>query len=306
MPRRLPPLNSLRAFEAAARHLSFTRAAGELHVTPAAISHQIKALEDHLGLRLFRRLNRSLLLTEAGQACLPGLSRAFDGMAEALERLRVQDCSGSLTVSVAPSLAAKWLVPRLERFQEVCPEIDVRISATTQLVDFARDDVDLAIRYGAGRWPGLEAQLLLAAEAFPVCAPTLPDGNPPLRAPQDLRHHVLLHDESGLAIPGYPDWDMWLRAAGVMDVDASRGPRFSQASLALDAAAAGRGVALAFSVVAAADLAAGRLIRLFELGIPSAFAYYVVSPASTADRPKVQAFRRWLLAEAGREPVAPS
>ncbi|HET6518976.1 MAG TPA: transcriptional regulator GcvA [Geminicoccaceae bacterium] len=305
MGRRLPPLNALRAFEAAARHLSFTRAAEELHVTQAAVSHQIKALEEHLGVRLFRRLNRALLLTDAGQACLPGLSEAFDRMAEAVERLRVRDCAGPLTVSVPPGFAAKWLVPRLERFQELCPEIDVRVSATMRHVDFAREDVDLAVRYGAGRWPGLHAEPLLATEVFPVCAPTLPAGPRPLRTPDDLRHHALLHDDSAASIPGYPDWAMWLRAAGVAGgVDPSRGPRFNHANLVLEAAAAGRGVALALSAVAAADLAAGRLIRPFDLGVPTGFAYHVVCPPALADRPKVRAFCHWLRAEVERDGAA--
>ena len=297
MARRLPPLNSLRAFEAAARHLSFSEAAEELHVTPAAISHQIKALEEHLGMKLFRRLNRAVLLTDAGQACLPGLSEAFDRMAAALERLRVQGCGGPLTVSVAPSFAAKWLVPRLDRFRELCPQTDVRISATMQLVDFWRDDVDLAIRRGVGPWPGVQAELLLPTEAFPVCAPTLLEGSQPLRVPEDLRDHVLLHDDSGTHADGYPDWAIWLRAAGVEGIDPSRGPRFNHASLALDAAIVGRGVALALSAVAADDLAAGRLVRPFELTVPTSFAYYVVCPPAAAERPKVQAFRRWLRAE---------
>jgi LysR family glycine cleavage system transcriptional activator len=304
MTRRLPPLNSLRAFEAAARHLSFTRAAEELHVTPAAISHQIKALEDHLGVKLFRRLSRAVLLTEAGQACVAGLSDAFDRMAVALERLRAQECSGSLTVSTSPALAAKWLVPRLERFQQLHPEIDVRVSAAMRLVDFAREDVDVAIRYGPGSYPGLLAELLLTNEVVPVCAPALVEGARPLRTPQDLRHHALLHDDTSTSDGAYPNWPMWLRAAGLEDIDPSRGPRFDYPGLVLDAAAAGRGVALALSTVAAADLAAGRLVTPFAVAAPTPFAYYVVCPEATAERPKVAAFRRWLRAEADRNSAA--
>jgi LysR family transcriptional regulator, glycine cleavage system transcriptional activator len=301
MARRLPPLNSLRAFEAAARHLSFTRAAEELHVTPAAISHQIKALEDHLGVKLFRRLNRAVLLTDAGQACVSGLSEAFDRMAAALERLRAQDCGGPLTVSTSPAFASKWLVPRLERFQERCPEIDVRVSAAMRLVDFAREDVDVAIRYGPGRYPGLLAQLLLTNEVVPVCAPALLENPRSLGAPQDLRHHMLLHDDMPTSDGAYPNWAMWLHAAGVEGVDPSRGPRFDYAGLVLEAAAAGRGVALALSTIAAADLAAGRLVRPFAVAVPIPFAYYVVCPEATAGRPKVEAFRRWLRAEVERD-----
>ena len=301
MGRRLPPLNSLRAFEAAARHLSFTRAADELHVTPAAISPQIKALEEHLGVPLFRRLNRAVMLTDAGQACLPGLSEAFDRMAAVLERLRVQDCGGPLTVSTSPAFAAKWLVPRLERFQERCPEIDVRVSAAMRLADFAREDVDVAIRYGPGRYPGLLAELLLTNEVVPVCAPALLEGPRPLRAPQDLCHHTLLHDDTSTSDGAYPNWAMWLRAAGVEGVDASRGPRFDYPGLVLDAAAAGHGVALALSTIVAADIVAGRLVKPFAVGVPTPFAYYVVCPEATAGRPKVEAFRRWLRAEVERD-----
>jgi LysR family transcriptional regulator, glycine cleavage system transcriptional activator len=298
--RRLPPLNSLRAFEAAARHLSFARAAEELHVTPAAISHQIKALEDHLGVKLFRRINRAVLLTEAGQACVAGLSDAFDRMAAALERLRAQECSGSLTVSLPPALAAKWLVPRLEGFQELYPEIDVRVSAAMRLVDFSREDVDVAIRYGTGTYPGLLAELLLTNEVVPVCAPPLLEGPHRLRAPEDIRHCTLLHDDTPTSDGAYPNWAMWLRAAGLEDVDPSRGPRFDYSGLVLEAAAAGRGVALALSTVVAADIAAGRLVTPFAVAVPTPFAYYVVCPQATAGRPKVAAFRRWLRAEAER------
>ena len=304
MPRRLPPLNSLRAFEAAARHLSFTRAAEELHVTPAAISHHVKALEEHLGVKLFRRLNRAVLLTHAGQACVAGLSDAFDRMAVALERLRAQEFSGPLTVSTSPALAARWLVPRLERFQELCPEIDVRVSAAMRLVDFAREDVDVAIRYGTGSYPGLLTELLLTNEVVPVCAPALLEGPRLLRAPEDLRHHTLLHDDTRTSDGAYPNWAMWLRAAGLEDVDPSRGTRFDYPGLVLEAAAAGDGIALALSTVAAADIAAGRLVRPFEVVVPTPFAYYVVCPQATAERPKVAAFRRWLTTEAERDPTA--
>ena len=303
MTRNLPPLNSLRAFEAAARHLSFARAAEELHVTPAAVSHQIKALEERLGIKLFRRLNRAVLLTDAGQACVAGISDAFDRMAVALDRLRAQECSGPLTVSTSPALAVKWLIPRLEGFQELYPEIDVRVSAAMRLVDFAREDVDVAIRYGTGSYPGLLVELLLANEVVPVCAPALLEGARPLRAPEDLRHHTLLHDDTRTSDAAYPNWAMWLRAAGLEDVDPARGPRFDYPGLVLEAAAAGRGVALALSTVAAADLAAGRLVTPFALAVPTPFAYYVVCPRTTAERPKVAALRRWLRAEADRDRV---
>jgi LysR family transcriptional regulator, glycine cleavage system transcriptional activator len=201
-------------------------------------------------------------------------------------------------------LAAKWLVPRLERFQQLHPEIDVRVSAAMRLVDFAREDVDVAIRYGPGSYLGLLAELLLTNEVVPVCAPALVEGARPLRTPQDLRHHALLHDDTSTSDGAYPNWPMWLRAAGLEDIDPSRGPRFDYPGLVLDAAAAGRGVALALSTVAAADLAAGRLVTPFAVAAPTPFAYYVVCPEATAERPKVAAFRRWLRAEADRNSAA--
>src|SRR4051794_36642926 len=191
---RLPPLNSLRAFEAAARHLSFAEAAAELHVTPAAISHQIKALEADLGVKLFRRFNRAVRLTDAGQACLPGLRDGFERIAEAVARARQGDSVGVLTVTASPAIAAKWLVPRLERFRERHPSIDLRIDASMRLVDFTREDVHVGLRYGGGKYPGLHTELLLRSEVFPVCAPALLKGKHPLREPEDLRHHTLIHD----------------------------------------------------------------------------------------------------------------
>lgn len=293
MARRLPPLNALRAFEAAARHLSFTRAAAELHVTQAAISHQVKALEVHLGRPLFRRLNRALLLTEDAQMYGGGLREAFDMIDAATTRLQAGDSRGVLTVSVLPSFAAKWLVPRLGRFRAAHPGIDVRLAPSTELVDFARDDVDIGIRAGAGHYPGLRTVRLLAEDMFPVCAPALIDGEPPLHEPADLRRHTLLHDD------GYAAWGLWLRAAGASAVEAEQGPIFLDASMALLAAAAGQGVALARGELAAGDLADGRLVRPFALSLPAEFAYYVVCPEGYAERPKVRAFREWLLAEAG-------
>lgn len=295
---RLPPLNALRAFESAARHLSFAEAAAELHVTPAAISHQIKALEADLGVKLFRRLNRAVRLTDAGQACLPGLRDGFERIAEAVARARQGDSVGVLTITASPGLAAKWLLPRLERFRARHPNIDLRIDASMRLVDFAREDVHVGLRYGAGKYPGLHTEQLLRSEIFPVCAPSLLKGEHPLREPADLRHHTLIHDETIPLDPQGPDWAMWLRAAGVTDIDASRGLRFNQIALALDAAIDGRGVTLTRDVFAAADLAAGRLVRPFGKAMPVGFAIYVVIPPALVTAPKVKAFRDWLFEEA--------
>jgi LysR family transcriptional regulator, glycine cleavage system transcriptional activator len=300
----LPPLNALRAFEAAARRQSFTDAATELHVTPAAISHQVRALEADLGVPLFHRRNRTVELTESGRILLPGLSQAFARVHEAVGQLRAHNDVGVLTVSTPPSLTAKWLVLRLHRFRDRHPEIDVRISATMELADFGRGDADLGIRYGAGHYPGLHAERLLEDQVFPVCSPVLLDGAPPLEAPADLRAHALIHDDAADRNPLAPTWAMWLKAAGVDGVDTNRGLRFSGTHLALDAAVAGRGVALANAVLAVADIAAGRLVRPFGLGLPDRFAYYLVCLPGALERPKVRAFCQWLREEAAESTAA--
>ena len=290
--RRLPPLSSLRAFEAAARHLSFTRAAAELHVTQAAVSHQVKALEEWLGLKLFRRQNRNVFLTEAGQAYLPAVREAFDGLAEATRRLRQRDGESKLTVTVTLSFAAKWLMPRLGRFRRLHPEIEFRIDATDRNVDLTREEADLGLRYGSGSWPGLKARRLMSEELFPVCSPGLAAE---LRRPEDLARHTLLHDEMR------QDWRMWLLAAGVKGVDPTRGPAFNNSAMCVQAAIDGEGVALGRSALVAADVAAGRLVRPFAVNLPTEFAYYVVVAPQAEELPRVKAFVEWLAAEAATE-----
>src|SRR5215469_11771535 len=299
MPERLPPLNALRTFEAAARHLSFTAAAEELCVTAAAVSHQIRSLEEHLGTELFHRTNRSLVLTEAGMLLLPDVRDAFARLINATRGLRRHAIAGPLTVAVSPSFAAKWLVPRLSRFRARCPEIEVKLISSSELVDFGREDVDLAIRYGNGLYPGLHSELLTATEFFPVCSPKLARGPPPLVAPDDLRHVVLLHDEVPIALPMVPSWETWLRAAGVTGVDAAQGPRFNTSYFTLEMAVSGMGVALAQSTLVSADLAEGRLMRLFSVSIPVELSFFVVGPPATFEKPKVKAFRDWLHEEMG-------
>jgi len=294
----LPPLSALRAFEAAARHMSFSKAATELHVTPAAISHQIHALEEDLGIRLFHRMNRSIELTASARILFPGLSEAFAGIQSSVRRLRAHNDTGTLTVTASPSFAAKWLVLRLHRFQEQRLEVDVRISATDDVVDLTKGDFDIAIRYGAGHYPGLDVELLLKNEVFPACSPQLLSAGPPLRTPDDLTLHNLIHDQAVERDPLAPTWPMWLKAAGVKNVPATTGLSFNNMHLALDAAIAGHGVVLAQSTIAAADLAAGRLVRLFTLALPDQFAYYIVTAPGALERPKVQAFRDWLRCEA--------
>jgi LysR family glycine cleavage system transcriptional activator len=294
----LPPLSALRAFEAAARHMSFTRAADELHVTPAAISHQIHALEEDLGVRLFHRLSRSIELTASAKVLLPGLTEAFAGIQSSVRRLRAHNDTGTLTVTASPSFAAKWLVLRLHRFQEQCAEVDVRISATDEVVDLTKGDFDIAVRYGAGNYPGLDVELLFTDEVFPACSPQLLATGAPLRTPDDLSLHNLIHDQTVERDPLVPTWPMWLKAAGVKNVPAAAGLSFNNMHLALDAAIAGHGVVLAHSAIAAADLAAGRLVRLFTLALPDQFAYFIVTASGALERPKVRAFRDWLRCEA--------
>jgi LysR family transcriptional regulator, glycine cleavage system transcriptional activator len=292
----LPPLSALRAFEAAARLKSFTKAADELSVTPAAISHQIHALEADLGVGLFHRGNRTVELTASARLLLPGLSDAFNGIQASVRRLRAHNDTGTLTVTASPSIAAKWLVLRLHRFQ--CPQIDVRISTSDEIVDLTKGDFDLAIRYGAGRYPGLDVELLLKNEVFPASSPRLLETGPPLRAPEDLLQHALIHDQAVDRDPLAPTWAMWLKAAGVTGAPAAPGLTFSVGYMALDAAIAGHGVVLAYSTIAEADLAAGRLVRLFSLALPDLFAYYIVTAPGALERPKVRAFRDWLRQEA--------
>jgi LysR family transcriptional regulator, glycine cleavage system transcriptional activator len=300
--RKLPPLNALRSFEVAARYASFTKAAQELLVTPAAVGQQVRQLEDIMGVRLFRRENRMLVLTPAGEACLPGVHEGFAHLVAAVSRAKPQAKTRRLTVSVAPSFAAKWLLPRLSDFESRHPEIDVHVDASMRVVDLHDGAADPAIRYGAGHYPGLRVERLLGEEVIPVCSPSLRDGERPLRTPADLAEHTLLHDDSPDNDPSCPTWAMWLRAAGVIRPDASRGPHFSQSSMVLEAAVLGQGVALAKATIAAADLAAGRVVGLFEMSLPLAFSYHLVYPPIAAQSTKAKSFRTWLFEQALRAP----
>jgi LysR family glycine cleavage system transcriptional activator len=296
--RRLPPLNALRAFEAAARHMNFSRAADELSVTPGAVSQQIQNLEDYVGAALFKRTPKGLLLTDAAQTALPALREAFDRLGEAASLLTAAVDGRRVTVSAAPSFAAKWLVPRLGRFEAAHPEVDVWLSAGMELVDFATGEVDLAIRYGAGRYPGLEVVKLMTETVMPVASPELL-AEKPLQTPEDLAHHVLLHDGSPDADDSCPDWAMWLTARGIKGVDGARGPRFNQSSLVIEAAMNGRGVALAKRALAQADIDAGRLVAPLQINTAVDFAYYAVHPKAKGRLAQVKAFVKWLETEAG-------
>jgi LysR family transcriptional regulator, glycine cleavage system transcriptional activator len=289
--RRLPPLNALRAFEAAARHLSFTRAAGELHVTQAAVSHQIRALEERLGRKLFRRVGRNLFLTDAAQSYLADVRAAFDRIDEATRRLEARDRGGVLNATVLPSFAAMWLLPRLGRFRAAYPEIDVRLSSDSEMVDFARSDFDIGIRTGRGRWPGLRSDLILTERLTVVCSPELAK-SVPLKAPHDLAKVTLLHDEPR------ERWAIWFRRLGLDDVDPWRGPGFSHSNMVIQAAIAGQGVAVVGETLATDELKAGRLVRPFPETLPTDYSYYLVYLEAAAERPKIVAFREWVLAEA--------
>ncbi|MCA6300035.1 MAG: transcriptional regulator GcvA [Phenylobacterium sp.] len=295
--RRLPPLNALRAFEAAARHLNFSRAADELSVTPGAVSQQIQNLEDYVGAPLFRRTPKGLLLTDAAQTALPALREAFDGLAEAASLLTAAVDGRRLTLTAAPSFAAKWLVPRLGRFEAAYPQVDVWLSAGLDLVDLTAGEVDVALRYGAGRYPGMEVRRLIGETVIPVLSPELHAANP-LHGPEDLAKHLLLHDGSPDPDDSCPDWTMWLAARGVRDVDGARGPRFNQSSLVIEAAVNGRGVALAKRTLAQDDLDAGRLVAPLQIATAVDFAYYLVHPKAKGRLPQVKAFISWITAEA--------
>lgn len=284
----LPPLSALRAFEVAARHLSFKSAAEDLHVTPGAISQQIKLLEDRLGTPLFQRRTRRIELTEAGRVLLLPTQQAFRLLADAVARIRGSDNAKVLTVSLLPSFAALWFVPRLGHFRERYPEIDVRISATPRLAAVENDEADVVIRYGLGDYPGLHVEFLLADDLFPVCSPKLLEGLVPLREPADLARHTLLHDELR------QEWQLWMRAAGIEGLDISRGPSFSLWELAFQAAIAGQGVALGRSTLVEEYLASGKLVKPFRVSSHSRFGYYFVCLPERVREPKIAALRDWL------------
>ena len=287
--RKLPPLNALKAFEAAARHLSFTRAADELYVTQAAVSHQVKGLEEFLGVQLFLRRNRSLLLTQEGQTYYLELKEIFDHIVQATECVKFASQRGSLTISLPPSFAILWFVPRLSRFREAYPDIDVRIRAVDEVDGSLTDDVDVAIYYGAGKWPGLRAYKLHNEYLIPVCSPLLLSGTKPLREPRDLLNHTLLHDETRNA------WKDWFKLVGIDKDKGDNGPIFSHSNLALKAAVHGQGIALANNVLVKPEIDAGHLIQIFPEALPRQKSFYLVCRDSQSEVGKIATFRNWLL-----------
>lgn len=290
----LPSLTGLRAFEVAARHMSFTLAAAELNVTQTAVSHQIRRLEEQLGIPLFIRRNRTLLLTREARDYLPSIRSAFEELNRATERVRRLDREGVLTVSTTASLATKWLVSRVAAFQDANPGIEVRITTSAHLIDFRRDEVDMAVRYGLGSWAGLHASWLMAEHLFPVCSPNLLTDGKRLRRPEDLAHHTLLH-----TMVSREDWQLWLTASGLpLSLATRRGLMFDQGFMAVQAAVEGLGVALGRTHLVEADIAAGRLVAPFDMALPQDAGYYVVAPKASADLPKIALFRDWLIASA--------
>ncbi len=299
MSRPVLPLNALRAFESAARHLSFSRAADELAVTPGAVSQQIRLLEETIKAPLFKREPKGLLLTDLGRSAAPLVAEGLDRLRDASAILREPPRRRQVSISVAPSFASKWLMPRLDDFHLQHPEIEVWVSADMQPVDFSQGTTDLAIRYGAGAYPGHVSERLLIEAVLPVCSPALMQGPNPIRSPADLVHHVLLHDMSNDADSSRPDWSMWLMARGVKHAEARHGSRFNQSSLLIEAAVAGRGVALGKRTLAQADLAAGRLIAPFhDGGAVVDFAYHAVHPKERPLSPSARIFMDWIRRQA--------
>lgn len=294
-------LNALRAFEAAARYQSFSKAAAELDVTPAAVGQQVRLLESWLGVALFHRASTGthrLVPTDAALAALPDIRAGFDRLGMGLSRLKDSADSGMLTVTVSPAFAAKWLLPRIERFQHAHPDTDLRLDTNQRSVDFRVDGIDIGVRYGAGAWPGLSAVRMMDEEIYPVCSPALRDQPPGLATPADLSHYTLLHDLT-LAQSGFPTWKSWLDTAGFPTIETAHGLRINNSAAVLQAAVEGQGVALGRSELVRDDLAAGRLVRPFSsLAYPIDLAYYVVYRPECAAKPRVAAFRDWLLEEA--------
>jgi LysR family glycine cleavage system transcriptional activator len=297
MRRHAHPLNALRVFETAARHLSFVKAAEELHVTSAAVSHQIKKLEDYLGIKLFRRSSSGLLLSDSAHALAFRLREIFLNLDTAIEDLKAINAQTTLTLSVAPIFAVKWLLPRLPRFNKLFPEIEMRISSSVDFIDFSDGLYDVAIRFGRGNYDGLEAVKMFEDFVSPMCSPRLRCSGHPLSEPDDLQHYVLLHDDSLLLASKEPDWSSWLAAVGATEVDASRGLHFGQCDHSVQAAIDGTGVVLALTYLSSSDVAAGRLVQPFGLSLPLKSSFYLVYPESNSDKSNIAIFRDWLLEE---------
>jgi LysR family glycine cleavage system transcriptional activator len=311
---RLPPLNALRAFEAAARHLSFKKASDELSVTPTAISHQIHGLEDYLGFALFHRLTRALELTSEGQAMLPKVREGLECFAAAIESTQRHESGGRLLVTSPPVFASRWLISHLPGYTARHPEVQLHMTASPKMIDppdalqvsgfetidVRDDETELFIRFGRGRYPGCRVDRLFSPAYTAVCSPRLLTGMRPLNVPKDLRYHDLLHDDTTPELMDRPTWAEWLLLAGVDGVDDNAGTHFSDSSLALAAVIDGLGIALASMPLVEAEVAAGRLVVPFDILVRRPQAYYLVIPEAVAERPVIRAFREWLRAEAAK------
>jgi LysR family glycine cleavage system transcriptional activator len=291
---RLPPMQALRAFEAAARARSLTRAAETLNLTHSAISHQIKALEADFGVRLIERAGRGIRLTDEGERFASRVRAVLSDLADAVREVTEHTNPRKLRVSVMPSFAARWLLPRIGRFFAAHPDIDLDVNANNALADFKRDDIDVAIRHGLGDWPGLTSEYVLDDFYFPVCSPRLANGRLPARPPE-LAQHTLLRSEGDL-------WKPWFEAAGLDWPEPTRGPMFSDSSHTMQAAIEGQGIALARTSLLGDDVRNGVLIRLFDVVVPSPRKYFLVYPPRLADSPKLAPFRQWLFDEVAAEP----
>jgi len=292
---RLPPLKALQAFESAGRHLSFTAAAAELNVTPGAISQQIRMLEEFLELKLFRRLNRAIVLSDDGLLFLPSIANGFDHFREAVNQLRQRRSDGPLTISSAPSFVSKWLIPRLASFKALHPDIDVRIDTSDRLVDFTLEDIDVGIRFGDGEYPELAGVFLFSFDLVPVCSPELLRDGRQLKEVSDLKNFTLLHSNYDEMDPGWPDWAMWLKVVEAENVDSSHGIYFNQSDQLFQAALDGQGVALLANVIADPEVAAGRLVQPFSARLPVHMSYHLVTSPQKSAIGKVRAFREWIL-----------
>lgn len=298
-PRQAPVhLNALRAFEAAARHLSFVVAAEELHVTPSAISQQVRTLENYLGLKLFVRSATGVRLTPEAAAAYPEVRQGLAHLAAAIDKLRGDWRDGVVTLTLPISFAAKWLMPRIERFRAAHPDLELRLDTSNGLADYVADGIDIGVRYGLGDYPGLEAERLLDEEVFPVCSPSLLTPGASHLRPDQLQDMTLIHDATIDFDPGFPSWRTWLTAHGGGEVDATRGLRFNSTVLAIQAAIDGQGIALGRGVAVAGDLAAGRLVRPFDGTQATRCAYHVLYLPGALAHPKIRAVRDWLFAEA--------
>ena len=289
--RSLPSLVGLRGFEAAARRLSFTAAADELNVTQTAISHQVKTLENQLGVKLFIRSGKVISLTQAGKKLLPTTSESFDRLENLIHQIRTDSLSRVLTVSVTPSFASKWLIQRLGRFWGAYPDIQLNIHHTLELANFTTDGVDIAVRGGTGDWPGLTTKLLLPLDLSPICHPSVLKGKYPLITPSDLKHHNLLHEDS------FEDWKLWLTAADVNDVDPHSGNVMNDSNSLGIAVENCQGIALGRLSLIESDLKSGKVVKPFDINIESSFSYYLVCPQEKLDNRGVLAFRDFILNE---------